>query len=72
MGLGGESMAIQKLKPWLNSQYCKCKLVHLYGPSECSDISAGYVVGREKADSLQAVPIGKPIDNAQVYILRQV
>lgn len=69
MGLGGESMDIQKLKPWLNSPYCECKLVHLYGPSECSDISACYLVGKGQVDSLQAVPIGKPIDNAQVYIL---
>jgi amino acid adenylation domain-containing protein len=69
VSLGGESMAIQKLRHWLNSPYCKCKLIHLYGPSECSDIASCHSVDREQANLLETVPVGKPIDNSRIYLL---
>ncbi|MCX8132274.1 MAG: amino acid adenylation domain-containing protein [Clostridia bacterium] len=67
--LGGESMSISKIKPWLDSSDCKCILGNIYGPTECTDISAYYLLEKEKDKNIKTVPIGRPIHNSKLYIL---
>lgn len=43
-------------------------LVNYYGPAECTVVTTTYVV-RERDPDRPAPPIGRPIDNARVYVL---
>ena len=67
--LGGEPISIPRLRPWLESDRCKCTIVNTYGPTECTDICASYTLTRENIDSHSFVPIGRPIDNVQLVVL---
>ncbi|MCX7920711.1 MAG: amino acid adenylation domain-containing protein [Clostridia bacterium] len=69
--LGGESMTLSRLEAWLGRQECKCTLSNIYGPTECTDISVAYVVKKEEISTLKTVPIGKPINNIQAYIVNK-
>ena len=64
--LGGESINLTKLQPWLDQS--SCQLINSYGPTECTDIAAYYRV--QKADQ-EPLPIGKPNYNVQLLILNQ-
>jgi aspartate racemase len=44
-------------------------LVNQYGPTECSIIQTTYNIPDALPNGLQTVPIGKPIDNARMYVL---
>ncbi len=45
------------------------KLIHVYGPTENTTFSTYYDVNVQKIDNNHDLPIGKPINNTQVYIL---
>jgi amino acid adenylation domain-containing protein len=45
------------------------RIVNQYGPTECSIIHTNYEVPTVLPNDLQIVPIGKPVDNARVYVL---
>ncbi len=68
--LGGEPIRIKSLLPWLQSSQCNSQLINMYGPTECTDIAATYRVTEpgifQEGD---AVPIGSPNDNVQLYVL---
>ena len=63
--LGGEPISVSRLERWMSS--CATKIVNTYGPTECTDICAYYLVDKERLD--RRVPIGKPIYNVQLFIL---
>lgn len=67
--LGGEPIDMLKLLPWLESANFNGEAVNTYGPTECTDIATFYRIKNDKKDLISAVPIGKPIDNVQVYVL---
>jgi len=69
--LGGEPIALPRLATWLQADSCHAKLVNTYGPTECTDICAAYTVERPALflRQEQAVPIGKPIANVQLFVL---
>ena len=67
--LGGETINLELLKPWLNSPNCNVKIVNTYGPTECTDIASSYIIDLNEVESMKTVPIGKPIYNTQLYIL---
>ncbi|MBN2862736.1 MAG: amino acid adenylation domain-containing protein, partial [Bacteroidales bacterium] len=67
--LGGEPINLHKLKKWLKSVNCQAKIVNTYGPTECTDIAASYVVTEQDIEEGRTVPIGKPVDNVSIYIL---
>ncbi len=69
LSLGGEPLMLSKLRPWIASGQCRCVIHNFYGPTECSDISTTYQLDPAQPDQAETVPIGKPIDNMQVYIL---
>jgi amino acid adenylation domain-containing protein len=65
--LGGEPITNTKLLPWLQSTACQAKVVNTYGPTECSDVCALYLLPPPFLEP--AIPIGKPISNAKLFIL---
>ncbi|MCR3761929.1 non-ribosomal peptide synthetase, partial [Clostridium felsineum] len=46
----------------------KIKLVNLYGPTETTTLATWYPI--EHNDIIEKIPIGKPVSNTEVYILR--
>ncbi|MDC5822329.1 amino acid adenylation domain-containing protein [Vibrio europaeus] len=64
--LGGEPVAKEMLEPWLKSGCCQAKVINMYGPTECSDITVDYQITGEETG---VIPIGAPIDNVTVYVL---
>lgn len=67
--LGGEPINMGKLLPWRKSMAYSADIVNTYGPTECTDIASFYRIDNNIIEQETAVPIGKPIDNVQIYIL---
>lgn len=67
--LGGEPIELNQLSRWLAFPGNHAHIVNTYGPTECTDIAAFYIV----EDALQhinaTIPLGQPIDNVQLYVL---
>ncbi|HET6857870.1 MAG TPA: non-ribosomal peptide synthetase [Streptomyces sp.] len=62
----GESLPVQLAREW-KDRYPDIQLVNAYGPTECSDDVAHYVVPADHIPN--PVPVGKPIENSCLYIL---
>ena len=69
--LGGEPIALVRLKRWIQSGYCQAEIVNTYGPTECTDICAYYRLKPSGKDVEAPVPIGRPIDNVRLFVLDQ-
>ncbi|MEN8218891.1 MAG: amino acid adenylation domain-containing protein, partial [Pseudomonadota bacterium] len=67
--LGGEPISLTRLWPWLQSTACQAKVVNTYGPTECTDVCAAYLLEQPERFLERAIPIGKPIFNAKLFIL---
>jgi amino acid adenylation domain-containing protein len=67
--LGGDVLVLSRLRPWLKSVHCHCTVANIYGPTECTDISASYTIEKADIDLLETVPIGRPVDNVRLYVL---
>lgn len=67
--LGGEVISKTRLRKWIQSEDCIATVVNSYGPTECTDVVASYMVRREEFGSDLEIPIGHPVDNAKLYIL---
>ncbi|MCB0210183.1 MAG: amino acid adenylation domain-containing protein, partial [Anaerolineae bacterium] len=67
--LGGEPIAMARLANWLARPEIKTKIVNSYGPTECSDVCAAYVIEEPERFVDQAIPIGQPLSNVQIYVL---
>ncbi len=62
----GETVKPNLVKRWFEL-YPNIKLVNAYGPTEASDDITHYVMDR--ASELESIPIGKPIQNFNIYIV---
>ncbi|MCW3055475.1 MAG: amino acid adenylation domain protein, partial [Chthonomonadales bacterium] len=67
--LGGEPIDLSQLKPWLEHRLCQAQLINTYGPTECADIAAFYILPRHFSAEQQTLPIGGPIPNVNLYVL---
>lgn len=67
--LGGEAISASRLRDWVESPDCFTAVVNVYGVAECSDVSSFYRLNDFKRYAETSVPVGKPIQNSQVYIL---
>ena len=65
--LGGEPIRVEALKDWLDASHCA--LVNSYGPTECTDVVAGYQLQSTQESRL---PIGKPIQNTRLYVTNKL
>ena len=64
----GEALPAQLCRKWLEL-YPEIPLLNAYGPTECSDDVAHYVIAEPPPETLASVPIGSPVDNTQLYVL---
>lgn len=65
----GEVMPVRHLNYWRRFLPC-CTYANLFGPTETTDICTFYIVDR-KFDDDDILPIGKPCDNCDVFILTE-
>lgn len=63
----GEALTMGLVKKWY-SYFPQIPLLNAYGPTEASDDVTHYVVPQPTAGQF-TVPIGKPVQNTQIYIL---
>ena len=66
---GGERYSHRHLSQALR-RYGPGRLVHVYGPTECTTFSTYHPVSQVPAEPGK-LPIGKPIQNTRVYLARQ-
>lgn len=67
--LGGEAVHAKTIQAWLEI-YPKHQIVNEYGPTEATVATAAYIINSSNAAELQtSCPIGKPINNTQLYVL---
>jgi acyl-coenzyme A synthetase/AMP-(fatty) acid ligase/acyl carrier protein len=67
--LGGEAISASRLMAWGQSKGRTTEIVNVYGAAECSDVSSSYRLHDFARYARTSVPIGKPIDNTQIYLL---
>lgn len=67
--LGGEEIIIPNIQKWFLSPYCNCVVVNTYGPTECTDVVAFHRIN--KNNYMGKVPIGRPINNVNLYIIME-
>lgn len=65
---GGEKCSVKHVRKAL-AAYGNGRLVHMYGPTECTTFATYYPVNDVAAD-LPTVSIGRPIQNTTLYLLR--
>lgn len=66
---GGEPIRLESLSRWILSDCYNAKLVNMYGPTECTDIAASYVIENPANYFGNTIPIGRPNSNVQLYVL---
>ncbi len=66
--VGGERLDARKAAKFFDSASSRV-LYNTYGPTETTVISTSARVTREVFEAAETVPIGRPIDNTQIYIL---
>lgn len=69
--LGGEAISVRRLWKWLGTDHVYTEIFNTYGPTECADVCAFYRLDQFNHFLASPVPIGKPIANAQLFILDQ-
>jgi amino acid adenylation domain-containing protein len=67
--LGGEPINISMFSGWKSTNYFNADIINSYGPTECTDVVSSYTLKRETQENEINLPIGKPINNVQMYIL---
>src|SRR6185369_5774453 len=66
--VGGEKMPRAWLRGWLLQD--SVELVNTYGPTEATIVATRHRIVNSGADELEGeIPIGRPTENAQVYVL---
>ncbi len=68
--IGGEKLEYSKAQAFTN-HYPYINLYNTYGPTETTIISTVMCVTPELINQHHAIPIGRPINNTQIYILDQ-
>lgn len=67
--LGGESISIPRIRPWMSHPSTRAEIANTYGPTECTDICGFYRLTKENLDRYSFVPLGRSIDNALMVIV---
>jgi len=65
---GGEATSEKHVK-LLSGKNQNLKVTNVYGPTECTTFAAYYPIDLGKL--LDKIPIGKPISNTQIYIMKE-
>ncbi|MEH2058022.1 MAG: amino acid adenylation domain-containing protein [Nostoc sp.] len=65
---GGESISVPHVRRALEL-LPGTKLIHAYGPSECTVFTCCYPIPQQLAQNVHLIPIGQPIGDRKVYLL---
>ncbi len=66
--LGGEPVHLRHYQQWQAHSPSSTQLVNTYGPTECTDVVAYYIIPSDYPLE-RAIPLGHAIDNMQLYIM---
>jgi amino acid adenylation domain-containing protein len=66
---GGEPIRMENMQPWIDQPDFNCQIVNMYGPTECTDIAATFTIDNASSYLGKTIPIGRPNDNVQLYVL---
>jgi amino acid adenylation domain-containing protein len=69
--IGGDRANHHRVASWLKNQRPEVRLVNTYGLTECTCIVTQFDLTQEFNPEREVVPIGKPINNAQIFVLDQ-
>ncbi len=67
--LGGETIALSRMQPWLDSAKQATQIVNSYGPTECTDVCMSFSIDPVDEYLDKTVPLGAAIDNARLYVV---
>jgi amino acid adenylation domain-containing protein/non-ribosomal peptide synthase protein (TIGR01720 family) len=68
--LGGEPIALERLRDWLEYPETRARIMNSYGPTESTDVVAAYVPDDPLASGDGgALPIGYPLPGYRIYLL---
>ncbi len=65
---GGEAVNAESVRRVLESGGAPGRLLHVYGPTECTTFATFYPVSQVEKDA-GSIPIGRPIANTTAYVL---
>ena len=68
--VGGEALSVSHVRSAL-SMLPHTQIVNGYGPTESTTFTCCYSIPRNLGESVNSIPIGRPIGNTKVYILDQ-
>lgn len=66
---GGEPIRMENMQAWIEQSKFNCQIVNMYGPTECTDIAATHTIVDPIGCLGKTIPIGRPNDNIQLYVL---
>lgn len=69
--IGGEALTKDVAQEFLDKFTVKPRITNVYGPTECSDVTTFFTIEWEHLDKIDAIPIGRPIENAHIYIIKE-
>ncbi|HKG80843.1 MAG TPA: condensation domain-containing protein [Pyrinomonadaceae bacterium] len=69
MSITGDPRAVLKLRDWLKSENCNCRVINTYSLTECSGAISAYSTSKDEIDLLSGTLAGRPIDNTRLYVL---
>lgn len=69
--LGGEPIHTRELDGWRKSAYYNASIINSYGPTECTDVVSWHELSDYELENAKSIPIGKALNNTQLYILDQ-
>lgn len=67
--IGGEAALPERVNAWKAAVGTRVRLTNTYGPTEATVVATACDLTDVDADQSGAVPIGRPIANAQAYVL---
>lgn len=68
--LGGEVWSTEMAKE-IAVCFKKAEILNMYGPTEATIWISSYTIPRDKLDTMNKIPIGRPVNNNQILILDQ-
>lgn len=69
LGLGGEVVNTTPLAGWIASKTCRCRVVNLYGPAECTDLTTAAELTPQVVARGGPAPLGRPLFSRRVEVL---
>ncbi|WP_051330885.1 non-ribosomal peptide synthetase [Aneurinibacillus terranovensis] len=67
--VGGEALTGSMVRLWQKRFGTNITIINAYGPTECTIMSTSYKISHLVPDTQNGIPIGRPVQNYEMYIL---